>query len=56
MNHNLFQDDSGQSEAVSYLDPGARDSLLDVVAKSLTKLAAQESDTKQPDIDDTILT
>lgn len=44
----------GQSEILTLLDAGAKESLLDITSKSLTKLATQQED-KLATLDDTQL-
>ena len=44
----------GQSEILTILDTGARESLLEIISKSLTKLATQQED-KNIVLDDTLL-
>merc|ERR1719384_874317 len=44
----------GQSEVLVLLDTGARESLTEIISKSLTKLATQQED-KSTDLDDTLL-
>ena len=44
----------GQSEILTLLDAGAKESLLEITSKSLTKLATQQED-KLATLDDTQL-
>ena len=44
----------GQSQALTLLDSGARDSLTDIISKSLSKLATQPEG-KEMVLDDTLL-
>jgi len=46
---------AGQQKVLTFLDPGMRESLSEVISKSLTKLASQP-DAGTPDIDNTVLT
>lgn len=44
----------GQSEVLVLLDAGAKESLTEIISRSLTKLATQPED-KSSDLDDTLL-
>ena len=44
----------GQSEVLTILDSGAKESLVEIISKSLTKLATQQED-RIAGIDDTLL-